>query len=139
MNAARADELFGSDDDNVDEEEQFEQACMRDTSAMTEHTRARLLAGRDPKRGVLDFRGGSEEALLLYVARHAQPTPSSVLRCCDVFCYARQWMMHSGDKKRALLERAVATARTAQAGNEQTPQPLRVLELGPLKRMRLPL
>jgi hypothetical protein len=128
-----ADDLFGSSDDEaVGETEAFEQACIADAGSLTEAARAHLLAARDSSRGVLDFRGGSEEALLLYVQRNAQPTPASVLRCCDVFCYGRQWMMHSGDKKRALLERAVANARAnamAQARDESAP-PLQVLELG---------
>jgi len=128
------DELFGSSDDDEDEREieSFELACITNPDELDEAARLRLLASRDPSRGVMNFRGGSEEALLLYVQRNTQATPTSVLRCCDVFCYGHQWMMHSGDKKRALLERAVATARLngSAIATEGKIKPLQVLELG---------
>jgi len=128
------DDLFGSSDDDDDEREieSFELACIANPDELDEAARSRLLASRDPSRGVMNFRGGSEEALLLYVQHNAQSTPLSVLRCCDVFCYGHQWMMHSGDKKRALLEHAVASARnnaSAQA-REGIEISLQVLELG---------
>lgn len=76
--------------------------------------RLALSARRMSREGRVD--DGREEALLDFVRAHCPAGDlEGVIEAIDAFCYERAVMMNVGDEKGAILERAVARARTATA------------------------
>mmetsp|Transcript_32804 Transcript_32804/g.55316 ORF Transcript_32804/g.55316 Transcript_32804/m.55316 type:complete len:269 (+) Transcript_32804:103-909(+) len=99
------DEIFGEDSEaDISESRK----CIRPTNA-----------------GVFTFHTGTEEALYYYVTQKAKRgNPGEILRAIDEYCYTVHWMMHVGDLKLPVIQKALNLAESSAIGG------LVIVELG---------
>lgn len=102
-------DVFGSDSSDSEE---VDRKCS-DTSFD-------WLQRRPSSNGVLAFHNGVERQMLLHVKRTCPPGsgPEAVLSACDRFCYEQHWMMHVGDVKGQMLEKAIQSSFEANPGEK---------------------
>lgn len=78
------------------------------------------MTSRSKSRGPMKFHKNTEQELLQYVLVNAESNNiSSVIRTIDDFCWNNHWMMHVGDEKGVIVEKAILER-----------DPMNVLELG---------
>jgi len=133
--------MFGSDDSDDDSDEKFELGVM--VNGLSVANKEILLSKRSKSAGMLIFKTGTEEALLIYVARQLSSIrkinewgegeedikiADLVLRIVDVYCYSRAWMMHLSDVKMPILIDCIKKARGIQMDAGKLP--LICVELG---------
>lgn len=78
------------------------------------------MTSRSNARGPMKFHKNTEQELLLHVLENAETNNiDSVIQVIDNFCWNNHWMMHVGDEKGAIVEKAILERN-----------PMNVLELG---------